>query len=70
MLCIFYHKTSFLKKKKAKRKKHPKTLTGTLLVVQQLRLLFQCQCRGCGLDPVRELRSHMQHGVAKEKEKN
>ena len=35
--------------------------------IQQLRL--HSQCRGCGFDPIRELRSHMLHGVAKEKKK-
>ena len=48
-----------------KKKKIPKLLTGASLVVQQLRLCFQC--RGCGFDPVMELRCHMPHGVAKEK---
>lgn len=52
MLCIFYQNIISQKKKKAKKKKTPQNSNRTLLsVVQQLRLLFQCQCRGVGLIP-------------------
>lgn len=42
---------NIISQKKGKKKKHPKTLTGTLLVVQQLRLLFQSSAGGVGLIP-------------------